>query len=67
MSWLKEVIGTEKAIIAMCHMQAMPGDVPQTARAAPSRSERTAMSAPGNAACRQASNGAVVEGRQPAP
>lgn len=26
MSWLKEVIGTEKAIIAMCHMQAMPGD-----------------------------------------
>ena len=26
MSWLIEVIGTEKAIIAMCHMQAMPGD-----------------------------------------
>lgn len=26
MSWLKEIIGTEKAIIAMCHMQAMPGD-----------------------------------------
>ena len=26
MSWLKEVIGTETAIIAMCHMQAMPGD-----------------------------------------
>lgn len=26
MSWLKEEIGTEKAIIAMCHMQAMPGD-----------------------------------------
>ena len=26
MSWLKEVIGTEKAIIAMCHMQAIPGD-----------------------------------------
>lgn len=26
MSWLKEVIGTEKAIIAMCHMQAMPVD-----------------------------------------
>lgn len=26
MSWLKEVLGTEKAIIAMCHMQAMPGD-----------------------------------------
>lgn len=26
MSWMKEVIGTEKAIIAMCHMQAMPGD-----------------------------------------
>jgi len=26
MSWLKEVIGTEKAIIAMLHMQAMPGD-----------------------------------------
>lgn len=26
MSWLKEVIGTEKAIIAMCHIQAMPGD-----------------------------------------
>jgi len=26
MSWLKEVIGTEKTIIAMCHLQAMPGD-----------------------------------------
>ncbi len=26
MSWLKEVIGTEKAIIAMCHMPAMPGE-----------------------------------------
>ena len=26
MSWLNEVIGTEKASIAMCHMQAMPGD-----------------------------------------
>ncbi|MCL2856110.1 MAG: BtpA/SgcQ family protein [Oscillospiraceae bacterium] len=26
MSWLKSVIGTEKAIIAMCHMPAMPGD-----------------------------------------
>lgn len=26
MSWLKEVFGTEKAIIAMCHLQAMPGD-----------------------------------------
>ncbi|MEG0912579.1 MAG: BtpA/SgcQ family protein [Oscillospiraceae bacterium] len=26
MSWLKEVIGTEKAIVAMCHLQAMPGD-----------------------------------------
>ena len=26
MSWLKEVLGTEKAIIAMCHLQAMPGD-----------------------------------------
>lgn len=26
MSWLKEVIGTEKAIIAMCHLQALPGD-----------------------------------------
>lgn len=26
MSWLKEVIGTEKAIIAMCHFQALPGD-----------------------------------------
>lgn len=26
MNWLKEVIGTEKAIIAMCHLQAMPGD-----------------------------------------
>jgi membrane complex biogenesis BtpA family protein len=26
MSWLKEVIGTEKPIIAMCHLQAMPGD-----------------------------------------
>ena len=26
MSWLKEVIKTEKAIIAMCHFQALPGD-----------------------------------------
>lgn len=26
MSWLKEVIGTEKAIIAMLHLQALPGD-----------------------------------------
>ncbi len=26
MSWLKHVIGTEKAIIAMLHMQPMPGD-----------------------------------------
>ncbi len=26
MSWLREVIGTEKAIIAMCHFQALPGD-----------------------------------------
>lgn len=26
MSWLKNVIGTEKAVIAMCHLQAMPGD-----------------------------------------
>lgn len=26
MSWLKEIIGTEKPIIAMCHLAAMPGD-----------------------------------------
>ena len=26
MSWLKKVIGTEKAIIAMCHLMPMPGD-----------------------------------------
>ncbi len=26
MTWLKEVIGTEKAIIAMCHLLALPGD-----------------------------------------
>ncbi len=26
MSWLKEIIGTEKAIIAMCHLAALPGD-----------------------------------------
>lgn len=26
MSWLKDCLGTEKAIIAMCHLQAMPGD-----------------------------------------
>ena len=26
MSWLKDVIGAEKAIIAMCHLQALPGD-----------------------------------------
>ena len=26
MSWLKEVIGTEKAIIGMCHLMRLPGD-----------------------------------------
>lgn len=26
MSWLKDCLGTEKAVIAMCHLQAMPGD-----------------------------------------
>ena len=26
MSWLKEVVGREKAIISMLHLQAMPGD-----------------------------------------
>ena len=26
MSWLKEVIGTEKAIVAMCHLMPVPGD-----------------------------------------
>jgi membrane complex biogenesis BtpA family protein len=26
MTWLKEIIGTEKAIIAMCHFDALPGD-----------------------------------------
>lgn len=26
MSWLKEILGTEKAIIAMCHFKALPGD-----------------------------------------
>jgi len=26
MSWLNDVIGTEKAIIAMCHLLALPGD-----------------------------------------
>jgi uncharacterized protein len=26
MTWLKDVFGVEKPIIAMCHMQAMPGD-----------------------------------------
>ena len=26
MTWLKEIIGTEKAVIAMCHLQPMPGD-----------------------------------------
>ena len=26
MSWLKEVFGVEKPIIAMCHLRAMPGD-----------------------------------------
>lgn len=26
MTWLKETIGTEKAIIAMCHLMALPGD-----------------------------------------
>jgi membrane complex biogenesis BtpA family protein len=26
MSWLRELFGTDKPIIAMCHLQAMPGD-----------------------------------------
>ena len=26
MTWLKDVIGTEKAIIGMCHLNALPGD-----------------------------------------
>ena len=26
MSWLKEVFGTEKPVIAMCHLDALPGD-----------------------------------------
>ncbi|MCC3373233.1 BtpA/SgcQ family protein [Cohnella sp. REN36] len=26
MTWLREVLGTEKAVIAMCHLQALPGD-----------------------------------------
>ncbi|MGF7396385.1 BtpA/SgcQ family protein [Thermoanaerobacterium thermosaccharolyticum] len=26
MSWLKEIIGTEKAVIAMCHLEPLPGD-----------------------------------------
>lgn len=26
MTWLKETIGTEKAVIAMCHLRALPGD-----------------------------------------
>ena len=26
MNWLKDVIGTEKPIIAMCHLQPLPGD-----------------------------------------
>lgn len=26
MTWLKEIIGTEKPIIAMCHLRALPGD-----------------------------------------
>ncbi len=26
MTWLKDIIGTEKAIIAMCHLIALPGD-----------------------------------------
>lgn len=26
MTWLKDVIGTEKAVIAMCHIMALPGD-----------------------------------------
>lgn len=25
MKWIKEVFGTEKPIVAMCHLQAMPG------------------------------------------
>ena len=26
MSWLKEVFATEKPVIAMCHLEALPGD-----------------------------------------
>lgn len=26
MSWVKEVIGTEKAVIGLCHLKALPGD-----------------------------------------
>ncbi len=26
MSWLKEILGTEKTVIAMCHLKALPGD-----------------------------------------
>ena len=26
MNWIKEILGTDKAIVAMCHFQAMPGD-----------------------------------------
>lgn len=26
MTWLKNIIGTEKAVIAMCHLRSMPGD-----------------------------------------
>jgi predicted TIM-barrel enzyme len=26
MSWLKDVFGVNKAVIAMCHMKALPGD-----------------------------------------
>ena len=25
-NWLKELTGTDKAVIAMCHMQPLPGD-----------------------------------------
>lgn len=26
MSWVKDIIGTEKAVIGLCHLKALPGD-----------------------------------------
>jgi hypothetical protein len=31
-TWLKKIIGTEKAVVGMCHLKALPGDLFPTYR-----------------------------------